>query len=254
MGGSFKYRGALNAIIARQSEVNVCFSSGNHAIAIAIASRALNTRAVCIVPKDISEKKRDLLTALDANVIYLNDFRERKIEFAEKLCEELKGTLIPPAGDMQVILGQSTAVFEAISQFRNATGSLPSRMFVPTGGGGLLAGAVIAAARFQASIETIPTRPEGWCNRSSLHTTPVQQTSCDALRVSQPSSIARNIYRDQITHWIPVNECEIDEAEAELWRRAKIRVERSAATGISAWRKQPTRGGGDIVFVTGGNY
>jgi hypothetical protein len=142
--GAFKMRGAYNAIAQLTPEQRkrgvVAYSSGNHAQAIALASRLLETNATIVMPRDAPSAKRQATEGYGARVVTYDPATETREAIAAALHRESNGTLIPPFDHPHVIAGQGTAAKELFAE----VGKLDV-LITPCGGGGLLSGSAIAA-------------------------------------------------------------------------------------------------------------
>ena len=89
--GSFKLRGALNAIskLAQDQLTRgvVAYSSGNHAIGVAFAAQCLGTKATLIIPKDIPKKKLERIKSFNAEIIFYDRKLDNREEIGEKICQ-----------------------------------------------------------------------------------------------------------------------------------------------------------------------
>ena len=141
--GSFKFRGAYNALAQytpKQRELGVLtFSAGNHAQAIALAARMLDIPALVVMPQDAAGSKMAAARAYGAQVVTYDPRTEDREAIARKLCEQRGMTLVPPSDDADVIAGQGTAAMELIEEVPRL-----DALFVCVGGGGLLAGSLLA--------------------------------------------------------------------------------------------------------------
>ncbi len=145
-GGSFKFRGAFNAISAipeidRRRGV-VAFSSGNHAQAIALAAKELGVTAVVVMPEDTPTAKLEATKTYGASVIQYNRFTDNRETIADQYVHQDGMTLIPPFNHWDVLSGQGTATLELIEE----AGPL-DYIFCCVGGGGLISGTALAAKR-----------------------------------------------------------------------------------------------------------
>lgn len=142
--GAFKFRGAYNAIAklgaAERSAGVVTYSSGNHGQAIARAASMLGVAATIVMPTDAPKAKRNAAASYGARIISYDRLTESREEVAQALVAEEGLTLIPPFNHADVIAGQGTAAMELLED----VGGLDA-LFVPLGGGGLLAGSLLAA-------------------------------------------------------------------------------------------------------------
>src|SRR6058998_1217672 len=137
---SFKIRGAYNRI-ARMSEAEraqgvIAASAGNHAQGVAFSARRLGLRAVIVMPRTTPEIKVDAVKALGADVVLVGDHYADAQRHSEQLAAETGLAFVHPFDDPLVIAGQGTVAVELL---RQAPADL-SAVFVPVGGGGLIAG------------------------------------------------------------------------------------------------------------------
>ncbi|MEM1173609.1 MAG: threonine ammonia-lyase, biosynthetic [Pseudomonadota bacterium] len=137
---SFKLRGAYNKLAAlapdeRQRGV-ICSSAGNHAQGVALAARELGIHATIVMPVTTPEIKVDAVRALDGHVVLHGDAYDDAYAHAKELESRDGLTFVHPFDDPLVIAGQGTIAAEILTQ----SADLPDALFVPVGGGGLIAG------------------------------------------------------------------------------------------------------------------
>jgi threonine dehydratase len=137
---SFKLRGAYNKI-AHLSETErsrgiITASAGNHAQGVAFSARRLNARAVIVMPVTTPDIKVTAVRELGGEVILHGDSYSESADYCRKLVEEKGMTYIHPFDDDLVIAGQGTVADEIL---RQSAGRIDA-VFVPVGGGGLIAG------------------------------------------------------------------------------------------------------------------
>jgi threonine dehydratase len=167
-GGAFKFRGAYNSIAALSPEARqrgvVTYSSGNHAQCLAYASRLQGVAATVIMPKDAPTMKIAATRGYGGRVQFYDRYTEDREEIARKLAAEQGLSLIPPYDHPDVIAGQGTSAKELIEE----VGRLDV-LYVPLGGGGLLAGSLLAAQRLAPDVKVVGVEPEaGDDGRQSL--------------------------------------------------------------------------------------
>lgn len=142
--GAFKFRGAFNALSHLSDEQRragvVTFSSGNHAQALARAAALLDISATIVMPEDAPASKAAATKAYGAAVVTYDRYGVDREQVAVDLAEKEHRTLIPPYDHPHVIAGQGTAAKELFEE----VGELDA-LFVPLGGGGLLAGSALSA-------------------------------------------------------------------------------------------------------------
>jgi threonine dehydratase len=157
--GSFKFRGAYNAIsraIERSSPPGVAaFSSGNHAQAVAHAARLLGISATIVMPHDAPASKRAATEAYGAEVIGYDRYREDRELITRELARKRGLELIPPFDHPDVIAGQGTAGLELFQQHPDL-----DVLVTPLGGGGLLSGCALAAKALNPKCQIYGVEPE----------------------------------------------------------------------------------------------
>jgi threo-3-hydroxy-L-aspartate ammonia-lyase len=157
--GSFKFRGAFNSIAALSPDQRergvVTFSSGNHAQAMALAGQLQGVPTTVVMPKDAPAMKIEATRSYGGRVQFYDRYTESREAIATRLSSEGGLTLIPPFEHPDVIAGQGTATRELFEE----VGELHV-LFVPLGGGGLLAGAALAAKALSPRCRVIGVEPE----------------------------------------------------------------------------------------------
>ncbi|MEE4639781.1 MAG: threonine ammonia-lyase, biosynthetic [Wenzhouxiangella sp.] len=158
---SFKLRGAY-ARMSRLSEDErargvVAASAGNHAQGIAVAAARMGVRARVVMPQTTPAIKVDAVRRLGAEVIVHGDSYDAAQARAIALCSEAGAVFIPPFDDPDIIAGQGTVATEILRQCAQR----PDAVFVPVGGGGLLAGVAAAVKSLSPATKVIGVEPEG---------------------------------------------------------------------------------------------
>ncbi len=157
---SFKCRGAYNKMVALPPEALkkgvVAASAGNHAQGVALAGARLKTRTVIVMPRTTPRIKVDAVKSLGGKVVLHGDNYDEAYEHAIELCQTRKLTFIHPYDDADVIAGQGTIGFEILKQHRGALHAI----FVPVGGGGLIAGIAVYVKQLRPDIKIIGVEPE----------------------------------------------------------------------------------------------
>ena len=137
---SFKLRGAYNKIskLKKKKHVNciIAASAGNHAQGVALSAKKLGLKAIIVMPMTTPKIKIDAVKSLKAKVILHGDAYDDAYEFAKLKAKKEHLDFIHPYDDLDVIAGQGTIAQEIIDQLD----SKPDYIFIPVGGGGLLAG------------------------------------------------------------------------------------------------------------------
>ena len=138
---SFKLRGAYNRITHLSPDERargvITASAGNHAQGVACSAQKLGLRAVIVMPRTTPSIKVDAVRARGAEVVLVGDSYSDAQAHCDRLAVELGLTFIHPFDDPLVIAGQGTVGDEIV---RHRQGEALHAVFVPVGGGGLLAG------------------------------------------------------------------------------------------------------------------
>ena len=156
---SFKLRGAYNKIVhlteAERSRGIITSSAGNHAQGVAYAARALGLPATIVMPQTTPQIKVDAVKAMDATVVLIGDSYNDAQTHCEKLIAETGMTFVHPFDDPLVIAGQGTVGAEILRHSQDRL----SAVFVPVGGGGLIAGIAGYIKSLRPDIKIIGVEP-----------------------------------------------------------------------------------------------
>jgi threonine dehydratase len=238
-GGAFKFRGAYNAIAALSPEQRrrgvVTYSSGNHAQCLAYASYLQGVAATILMPNDAPAMKIAATKSYGGHVQFYDRYGEDREEIGRKLAIERGLTLIPPYDHPDVIAGQGTSAKEFIEE----VGELDV-LFVPLGGGGLLAGSLLSVRRLDDDVKVIGVEPEaGDDGRQSL-------LRGQIVHIAQPRSIADGaivthvgalnfaIIKSLVDDILTVTDAQLIDAMRFLAERMKIIVEPTGCLAAAA--------------------
>ncbi len=157
---SFKLRGAYNKIVhlseAERAKGVIAASAGNHAQGVALAGKRLNAPATIVMPKTTPAIKVDSVRALGGKPVLYGDSYDDAYQRAMELVEEKALTFIHPFDDPDVIAGQGTVGMEILRQYPDRIDAV----FVPVGGGGLIAGVAAFIKHVRPEIKIIGVEPE----------------------------------------------------------------------------------------------
>jgi len=157
---SFKCRGAYNKMSglssAQLARGVVAASAGNHAQGVALAAQTLNARATIVMPATTPKIKVDAVAARGARVILHGDSYDDAYAHAIELAKSEHATFVHPYDDPDVIAGQGTVAMELLRQHPGPIHSV----YVPVGGGGLIAGMAVYIKRLRPDIKVIGVEPE----------------------------------------------------------------------------------------------
>jgi len=257
--GSFKFRGAYNAILALPDEERkngvITHSSGNHGQALALAAKILDERAFVIMPENAPTVKREAVAGYGAMVITCAPTQSSRAEKTSEVIERTKAAFIDSHDDMNVIAGQGTAAVELIEE----AGPFDI-ILVPVGGGGLAAGTAIAASRLLDGARVIGCEPAGaddaYRSLASAEriTDFVPHTIADGLRTPL-GELNFDIMRRLIDSIVLVSEEEIIRAMRFVWERMKLIIEPSSAVAVAPLLSGKIGGDDERigVILSGGN-
>ena len=259
-GGAFKFRGAYNAISALPAEVRargvLAFSSGNHAQAIALASRLLGLPAVIVMPEDAPAVKVEGTRGYGAEVVTYDRYKEDREALGREIAQARGLTVIPPFDHPMVIAGQGTLALELIEE----TGPL-DMLVACLGGGGQLSGCALAAAERSPGIAIYGVEPEaGDDGRRSFHggqvvTIPVPRTIADGAQSTALGRLTFAIIRERVTDIVTVSDAELVETMRFFAARMKLVVEPTGCLAAAAvlHGKLDVRGKRVGIVISGGN-
>ena len=156
---SFKLRGAYNMMVnlpaAKLRKGVIAASAGNHAQGVALAAQTLGCKAVIVMPVTTPRIKIDAVEARGAEVLLHGDSYSDAYEAAVKLARKRALTFVHPYDDPDVIAGQGTIGMEILRQCTHPIHAV----FVPVGGGGLIAGIAAYIKRLRPEIKIIGVEP-----------------------------------------------------------------------------------------------
>jgi threonine dehydratase len=235
--GSFKFRGAWNAISQIPPENRtrgiIAHSSGNFAQAVALVSKILKIKATIVMPENAPKSKIDATKGYGAEVIFSGSQPGDRADKTKELIEIHGYRLVHPFEDYNVIFGGGTTALELLYQIGNI-----DLLIAPIGGGGLISGCAIAAKGSDPRIKVFGVEPKNADDAyRSFHQgqrLPVvnPNTIADGLRTSvgeKPFPIIQKLVSEIIT----VTEDQIIEAMQFYWERMKLIVEPSGAVPLA---------------------
>lgn len=259
-GGAFKFRGAYNAISALPEDLRkrgvIAFSSGNHAQAIALASRLLGVPAVIVMPEDAPAVKVEATRGYGAEVVSYDRYSQDREALGREIAQARGLSLIPPYDHPDVIAGQGTLALELIEE----TGPLDI-LVACLGGGGQLAGCALAASERSPGIRIYGVEPEaGDDGRRSFHegrivTIPVPRTIADGAQTTYLGRLTFPIIREKVTDILTVSDAELVETMRFFAARMKLVAEPTGCLAAAAvlHGKLDVKGKRVGLVISGGN-
>jgi threonine dehydratase len=268
--GSFKLRGAYNAIASLPAERRrggvVSHSSGNHAQGVSRAARLLGIPATIVMPRDTPAIKVRAVEADGAEIVWVGSSSEERAQRAAEIAQREERPLIPSYDDPAIIAGQGTIGLEIVAQVAEDVGgdAGPFTVVVPVGGGGLASG-IGVAVKSLADARVVGVEPELAADaRDSLRegrivrwdADLVVRTSADGMRTSALGEHTFAHMARYVDGIVTVTEGEIARAMARAARQARLVLEPSGATSLAAllFHRDELGAAGPIVCVlSGGN-
>ncbi len=256
--GAFKERGAANRLAllseAERARGVIAVSAGNHAQAVARHAQLLGIRATIVMPKFTPSTKVTRTAAWGAEVVLHGmDFTEA-VAHAAELGEQRQLVAVHPFDDPAIIAGQGTLALEMLHDAPDL-----DAIVIPVGGGGLIAGCLIAATALKPGIAVYGVEVETYAamaQRIAGRTVSVGgPTIAEGIAVRNIGELPFEIVRRRLTDILIVPERAIEEAIGILAEGAKTVVEGAGAAGVAALLTYPERFRGKKVGVaiTGGN-
>ncbi|OYQ28830.1 pyridoxal-5'-phosphate-dependent protein [Sandarakinorhabdus cyanobacteriorum] len=258
--GSFKFRGAMNRLLAIPAEARaggvVAYSSGNHAQGVARAARLLGMPATIVMPSDAPKLKVERTRADGAEIVFYDRLTEARETIAAGIAEAKGALIVPPFADPLIIAGQGTAGLEAVTDLA-ARGETADLALTCCGGGGLSGG--FAAG---SQLPTVIVEPEGYddvCRSLAAgRILPVENpgpTRCDALQTLRMAEITFATLTHHGATGVSVSEAEVARAVAFAFRELKLVVEPGGSVTLAALLagKVDVKGKTVIAILSGGN-
>jgi len=253
--GSFKIRGVTYCLSRLPNHIKqvVAFSTGNHAQAVALAAKRLNLKATIVMSPEALDFKVEASRKAGAEVVIV-PVQERQ-KHAEMLSKAPDAIYIPPYDHLDVITGQGTIGMEILEQ------TDPAAIFVPVGGGGLIAGIAAAIKQQKSGIKIIGVEPKleddaARSFKTGVLTTMPQpsQTIADAVRIPSLGALTFPLIQAYVDDMITVTESQIADATFQLIEQGHFFVEPSGALSVAGAENYRISSSKPIVCIlSGGN-
>ena len=258
---SFKLRGAYNRIAhldqGEKERGVIAASAGNHAQGVAFAARALGISALIVMPKTTPKIKIEAVQSLGAEVRLHGDNYSEAAELCERLIAESGQTFIHPFDDELVIAGQGTVADELL---RQTSGDMDA-IFVPIGGGGLIAGIATFIKALSPATKVIGVEPEE--SAAMFHSLQAGKRIrlervgifADGVAVRQVGALTFDLCRRYVDDILLVSNDEICSSIKAVFQSTRSIVEPSGALALAGLKKYVrTRGvrGQTLIAVNSG--
>ncbi|MCF6320636.1 MAG: threonine/serine dehydratase [Rhizobiaceae bacterium] len=263
--GSFKFRGAYNALCQLNDKQRKCgvvaCSSGNHAQGIGEAARLLGISATIVMPTDAPQIKSERVKRSGARIVTYDRSHEDRDKIAGRLCEESGAVFIHPYNNSHVIAGQGTVACEIVEQLSDIDCGL-NRLLVCTGGGGLTAGIALVIPHHFPKAIIHSVEPEGFDDYSrSLEANKrvgnqqLTGSVCDAILTEKPGKLSFEINRNILAEGLAVSDEDVLNAVKFAFHELKLVVEPGGAVALAALLNSNKSWAGETIvcIISGGN-
>jgi len=251
LSGSFKVRGALNALLARPAgEQVVTASGGNHGLGVATAAGLLGRAATVFVPETVPAGKARRIEAAGARLIRHGSTYAEAAAAAIAASDRPGYGYLPAYDDPAVIAGQGTVAAEVVEEAPEV-----DAFVVAVGGGGLAAGTALAAG----PRRTVAVEPENCrCLADALAAgrpvdSAVDSVAASALGATRAGELPFAILRQSPVESVLVSDKELLTARDLLWDHFRLAVEPAAAVPFAAWWGGRVGGELPCLIVCGAN-
>ncbi len=257
--GSFKIRGAYYKIKSltddEKSKGVVAASAGNHSQGVAFASHIENIPCTIVMPKTASPAKVSATKGYGAKVVLEGTTYDESWTHAQKISADTNATIIHAFDDPHVIAGQGVIGLEIMEQLPNV-----DEIYVPIGGGGLVAGIITAVKEKNPKVKIIGVESSAYpamkqsLENNSLETVIGNTTIADGISVKTPGKLTFEIVQEKIDKIVTVDDGDIINAMFLLMERSKAVVEPAGAVALAYILKHKPESGKIVVpILCGGN-
>jgi len=258
--GSYKVRGALNALLAARERGDrrpvICASAGNHAQGLAWAAHRLGMQAITVMPHGAPETKIAGVAHWGATVRQHGDSYDEAYAFARELAEQNGYRFLSAFDDPDVIAGQGTIGIEIAPH-------APDVVIVPIGGGGLASGVALALKTLSGSrgfrgqsVRVVGAQVEGVdamarAIKGDVRPIDPARSLADGVRVKVPGFLTRRLCARLLDDVVIVREAELRETVVRLALEENVIAEGAGALALAAGRR--VAGKRKCAVVSGGN-
>jgi threonine dehydratase len=240
---SFKLRGAYNRIAglseAERAGGVITASAGNHAQGVALAARKLGVKVVIAMPQTTPSIKVESVRHFGAQIRLVGDTYDEAYTWASIHAEEKGMTFIHPYDDPVVIAGQGTVGLEILQDYPDPIHAV----FVPVGGGGLIAGIALAVKALRPEIRVVGVEPdEAPCMYEALRQgrrvkLPQVGIFADGVAVRQAGKEPFRVARNYVDEVLTVSTDELCAAIKDIFDDSRAVVEPAGALGVAGIKK-----------------
>jgi threonine dehydratase len=258
--GSFKFRGACNAVAQLSPEQLrggvVAFSSGNHAQGVAAAAALFGAPALIVMPRDVPPPKLVGTRAHGAEVVFYDRVMDDREAIAARICAERGATLVKPFDQAEIIAGQGTVGLE-IAEDAARFGVVLETVLVPCSGGGLASGTALGL-NGSAIVRTVEPENFDGMKRSLEAGRRVAAPGgalsiADALMAPSPGEIVFQVAKGRLGPGLAVSDEDLRQAVIYARETLKLVVEPGGAAALAALLGGAAQGQAVAVVLSGAN-
>ena len=264
--GSFKLRGAFNAILALDEAARargvVAYSTGNHGQAIAWAASVLGVPATIVMPVDAPRNKVEKAMAKGAQVVHYDRRTESREDIGLRLMAQTGATLVPPGDHPLVLAAQGTVAMESVQDLPAAEQQRLGLFAAPCGGGGLMAGCCLALDTLAPAARRIAVEPDAVDDTvrslaSGRRETnpPAASSICDALLAVTPAELPWAVNGALLSGAVSVSDEEVLAAMRFGMEELRLVLEPGGSVALAALLagKLSLQGHSAVIVLSGGN-
>ncbi len=240
---SFKLRGAYNKIYQLSKTIKpdtvISASAGNHAQGVAYAATRLGIKSIIVMPRTTPQIKIDSVKALGGRAELYGDSYDEAYEHARNIALKKNIPFIHPYDDVDVIAGQGTIATEILRQYSDHIDAV----FIPVGGGGLIAGMAVYIKSLRPKVKVIGVEPEdAACFKAALKAgkrIKLDQVGlfADGVAVRQAGKLPYKMAAEFIDQIITVNTDEICAAVKDVFEDTRSIAEPAGALALAGTKK-----------------
>ena len=256
--GAFKIRGACNMLAQLPADARaagvITYSSGNHGQAVALAAQHFGVPAVVVMPETAPRVKVDGVRRYGGEVIFAGTTSLDRKKRAEAEMAARGLTMVPPFDHPWIIAGAGTCGLEILEQAPDVRA-----VYVPVGGGGLIAGVSAAIKQSRQDVRVIGVEPTGaakmTASRAAGHPVTLDKTAsiADGLLPLRPGDLTFAHVQAFVDDIVTVDDAAIADAVRWLFETTQMVVEPSGATSVAAALHASDVLAGTVAVVSGGN-
>jgi threonine dehydratase len=240
---SFKVRGAYNKLAhlsdAERARGVVTASAGNHAQGLALAAKKMGVKATIVMPRTTPEIKVEGVRSRGGKVVLHGDSFPEALAYSLKLVDEKGYVYVHPYDDPDTIAGQGTVAMEILRQHPAPLDAI----FVPVGGGGLIAGIAAYVKYLRPDIKVIGVEPDDSnCLQAAMAAgervvLPQVGLFADGVAVAQIGQHTFDICKDYVDEVVTVSTDEICAAIKDIYDDTRSITEPAGALGVAGIKK-----------------